>query len=150
MRCKCRSVGRSLSCSFSPHSGGEEARLRGIASRADERPSAVREGRNEEARLRGIASRADERPSAVREGRNEEARLRGIASRAEERPSAVREGRNEEARLRGIAWRADERPSAVREGRTRWRAAPDEGQAATMRTEEPAATFSPCAVLGEG
>ena len=62
---------------------GEAARLRGIASRAGELPSAVREGgksfpgsdmgewwavKGEAARLRGTASRAGERPSAVREG----------------------------------------------------------------------------------
>ncbi len=38
---------------FSPHSGGEEARLRGTASRADERLSATREGRTKVARSAG-------------------------------------------------------------------------------------------------
>jgi hypothetical protein len=38
--------------SFSPV--GEEARLRGTASRADERPSAAREGRNEEVRCEAL------------------------------------------------------------------------------------------------
>ena len=49
----CVALTALMRVSFSPHSGCEEARLRGIASRANERPSAVREGWTKVARSAG-------------------------------------------------------------------------------------------------